>query len=120
MIRHPTIKAVINQCIGDVDSSSKDLVQMSSILVSDSVWVECSGEVEDVELTIHVVDVVIEVTTHHDRSIRILSHDIFDDIRHPLRSLLLEYLFTWFEVAIQHLHLTVTSRHSHPAEIGAE
>ena len=100
MIRHSTIKAIIDQRIGDVDSSSKDLVQVPTILVSDSVWVECLGEVEEVELTIHVFDVVVEVTTHHDRSIRILSHDIFDDIRHPLRSLLLVYLFSWFEVPV--------------------
>ena len=30
VIRHPIIKAVIDQCIGDVDSSSEDLVQVST------------------------------------------------------------------------------------------
>ena len=57
MIRHSTVKAVINQRIGDVDSSSEDLVKMSTILMGDGVRVECASEVEDVELAIHMVDV---------------------------------------------------------------
>ena len=100
MVRHSTIKAVINQRIGDVDSSSEDLVKMSPILMGDGVRIECASEVEDVELAIHVVDVVIEVTKYHDCSIRILPQDILDDIRHSLHSLLLIHLFTWFEVAV--------------------
>ena len=50
MIRHPTVKAVINQCVGDVDSSSEDLVQMPPILMGDSVGVEGTSEFEGVEL----------------------------------------------------------------------
>ena len=100
VIRHSTIKAVIDQRIGDVDSSSEDLVKMSPILMCYGAWVESASEVEEVELGVHMVDVVVEVTTHHDCSIRILSQDIFDDIHHSLRSLLLVYLFSWFEVAV--------------------
>ena len=59
MIRHPTVKAVINQCVGDVDSSSEDLVQMSTQLVGDGVRVECTGEIEEVEFAIEVGDVVV-------------------------------------------------------------
>ena len=100
MIRHFIVKAVINQRIGDVDSSNEDLVKMSPILMADGVRIECASEVEDVEIAIHMVDVVVEVTTHHDCSIRILPQDILDDIRQSLHSLLLIHLFTWFEVAV--------------------
>ncbi len=55
MIRHSTVKAVVDKRIGDFDSSSKDLLQMPPMIMSDSVRVECTGEVEEV----HVVDVVI-------------------------------------------------------------
>jgi hypothetical protein len=120
VIRHPTIKAIIDQCVGNVDSSSEDLVQMSTQLVDDGVRVECTGEIEEVEFAIEVVDVVVKVTTYHNRSIRILPQDVFDDVCHPHCSFLLELLFPWFEVAVQHLHLTVTSLHSHPTEVGAE
>jgi hypothetical protein len=47
-----------------------------------------------------VVDVIVEVTTYHDVSIGILLDDILDDISHSLRSILLELLVTWFEVAV--------------------
>ena len=100
MIRHFPIKPVIDQRIGDVDSSNEDLVKMSPILMGDGVRIECASEVEDVELAIHVVNVVVKVTTYHDCSIRILPQDILDDIRHSLHSLLLIHLFTWFEVAV--------------------
>jgi hypothetical protein len=63
-------------------------------------WVESASEVEEVELGVQMVDVVVEVTTHHDCSIRILPQDILDDIHHSLRSLLLKHLFSWFEVAV--------------------
>ena len=82
MIRHPNIKAIIDQCIGNVDSSSEDLVQMSTQLVGDGVRVECTGEIEEVEFAIEVGDVVVKVTTYHDCSIRILLQDVFDDICH--------------------------------------
>ena len=120
MIRHPIIKAIIDQRIGNVDSSSEDLVQVSTQLVGGGVRVECTGEIEEVEFAIEVVDVVVKVTTYHNRSIRILPQDVFDDVCHPHRSFLLELLFPWFEVAIPHLHLTFTGLHSHPTKVGAE
>ena len=100
MIHRSTVKAVINQRIGDLDSSSEDLVKMSPILMGYGTWVESASEVEEVELGVQMVDVVVEVTTHHDCNIRILPQDILDDIHHSLRSLLLVHLFSWFEVAV--------------------
>jgi hypothetical protein len=68
--------------------------------VGGGVGVECMGEVEEVEFAIEVVDVIVKVTNYHNRSIRILPQDVFDDVCHPHRSFLLGLLFPWFEVAI--------------------
>ena len=58
-----------------------------------------------VECPIHVVDVIVEVTTHNDSSIGVLTNDISDDISDSLCSLLLEFFFPRFEVAVKYLHL---------------
>ena len=100
VIRHSTVKAVINQRIGDVDSSSEDLVQMPPILIGDDAGVEGTSEFKGVELSIHVVDVVVEITTHNDRSISILLDDILDDISHSFCPLHMECFLPRFEVAI--------------------
>jgi hypothetical protein len=86
VIRHPTIKAII------------DLVQMSIQNVSDGVMIKCKGEVKEVEFEIEVMDVVVKVTTYHNCSIRILPQDVFDDVCHPQRSFLLELLLPWFKL----------------------
>jgi hypothetical protein len=117
VIRHPTIKAVIDQCIGNVDSSSEDLVQVSTQSMGDGVWVHCMGETEEVQLSVHVRDVVVEVTTHHNSRVHILLDDILDDISHSVCSLLLELLLTRFKVAVEYLNLVPTCRHPRPAEV---
>ena len=120
MVCHSTIKADIHQSIGNVDSSGEDLVQVSTQLVGNSALVHGMGEVKLVELPIHVVDVVVKISTHHDRSFGILLDDILDDISDPLRSLLLELFLSRLEVAIKDLHLMLSSRQPYPAEISAQ
>ena len=53
-----------------------------------------------VECPIHVVDVIVEVTTHNDSSIGVLTNDILDDFSNSFCSFLLELLLPRFEVAI--------------------
>jgi hypothetical protein len=115
VIRHPTIKAVIDQCIGNVDSSSEDLVQVSTQSMGDSVWIHCIGETEEVQLSVHVGDVVVKVTTHHNSRVHILLDDILDDISHSVCSILLELLLTRFKVAVEYLNLVLPCCHSIPA-----
>ena len=100
MIRYSVVKAIIHHCISDVNASGEDLVQMSSHLMGGCVSVICGSEIEEVHFAVHVVDVIVKVTTHDDRGICILLHDILDDIGHSLRSLRFEWLIPWFEVAI--------------------
>jgi hypothetical protein len=117
VIRHPTIKAVIDQCIGDVDSSSEDLVQVSTQSMGDGVWIHCIGETEEVQLTVHVGEVVVKVTTYHNNRVHILFDDILDDISHSVCSLLLELLLTRFKVAVEYLNLILPCCHPRPAEV---
>ena len=117
MVSHRLVKAVIHQCIGDISSSGEDLIQMSNKLVGDSVRVEGMSEAEEKDLTVHVVDVIVEISTNDHHCSRILLDDILDDICQPLRSLHLELLFARFEVAVQYLHLISPSCQPHPAEV---
>ena len=51
------------------------------------------------KLVLHEWQVVVEVTTNNDSRQLVLSDDITDDIRYPLRSLLLIGLLSSFEIA---------------------
>ena len=53
---------------------------MTSQLVSNTSRIKSMLKVMVVECPIHVVDVIIEVTTHNDSSIGVLTNDILDDI----------------------------------------
>ena len=100
MIRHSAIKALIHHSICDVNASDEDLVQMSTHSMGGCVLVICQSEIEEVHFAIHVVDVIVKVTTHDDRGICILFNDIFYDICHSVRPLRFERFIPWFEVAI--------------------
>ena len=117
VVSHLLVKAVIHQCIGDISPSGEDLIQMSTQLVGDSVSFESMSKSEEVEFTVHVVDVIVEISTDDHQCSTILLNDILDDICHPLRSLNLELLFTRFEVAVQYLHLMSPSCQPHPVEV---
>ena len=90
------IKAIVNHCVSDLNTSGKDLIQMSTHFMGNSVRVQCALKAKEMQLLVHVVDVVVKVTTYHNVGIGIL----LDDISHSLRSILLELLVTWFEVAV--------------------
>ena len=120
MIFHPTIEAIIDHGIGNVDSSSEDLVQVSTQLVGNSALVNSVFKLQEVQLSIDVVDVIVKVTTYDDSSISVLLDDILDDISYSLCSLCFERFVPRFEVAIQYLHLLLPSCHPRPAEIGSQ
>ena len=73
---------------------------MTSQLVSCTSRIESMLKVMVVECPIHVVDVIIEVTTHNDSSIGVLTYDILDDISDSFCSFLLELFLPRLEVAI--------------------
>ena len=120
MIRHPTVEAIIDQRIGNVNSSSEDLVQVSTQLMGDSALVNSVLKLQGVQLSVDVVDVIVEITTHDDSSISVLLDDILDDISDSFCSLGFERFVPRFEVAVQYLHLLFPSCHPRPAEIGSQ
>ena len=71
------------------------------------------------KLSIHVVDVIVEITTHDNSSISILFEDVFDNVCHPLSPLLLELLISRFEIAVENLNLVPSCRQPHPTEVSA-
>ena len=120
MICHPTVEAIIDQRIGNVNPSSEDLVQVSTQLVGDSALVNSVLKLQDVQLSVDVVDVIVEVTTYDDSSISVLLDDILDDISDSFCSLGFERFVSRFEVAVQYLHLLLSSCHPRPTEIGSQ
>ena len=120
MICHSTVKAIIDQCVGNVNPSSEDLVQVSTQPVGNSALVNSVLELQEVQLSVDVVDVIVEITTHDDSGITILLDDILDDISHSFRSLRFERFAPRFEVTIQYLYLLLPSCHPRPAEIGSQ
>ena len=118
MIRHSTVKAIIHHCISYVDASGEDLVQTSTHLMCASVLIKCQSEVQKMQFAVHLVDVIVEVTTHNNGSICILLNDILDDILHSLRSLSFEWSIPWCNVSIKYLYLMFISYQEKPLEIG--
>ena len=94
------IKAIVNHCVSDLNTSGKDLIQMSTHFMSNCVRVQCALKAKEMQLLVHVVDVVVKVTTYHNVGIGILLYDILDDISHSLRSIFLELLITRLEVTV--------------------
>lgn len=100
MICDIMIKAIVNHCVSDLNTSGEDLIQMSTHFMVNSVRVQCALKAKGMQLLVHVVDVVVKIPTYHDVSIGILFDDILDDISHSLRSILLELLITRLEVTV--------------------
>ena len=100
VVSHFPVKAVIHQCVGDLSPSNEDLIQMPTQLVGDGAGVDSTSEVEEVELTVEIGDVIVKVPTYYHYCSSILLDDILDDIDHPLCSLHFKVLLPWFEVAV--------------------
>jgi hypothetical protein len=81
VIDHPTIKVIIDQCIGNVDFCSED--QISKKLVGDGLGIEFRSELEEGKFAILYVNVLVKFTIYHDPSIRILPQDVFDYVCYP-------------------------------------
>jgi hypothetical protein len=74
---------------------------MTTHYMGDSFGIKSTSEVKAVQFTAYVTDVIVEITTYHDCSFRVLLDDIHDDIGHSLCSVRFELFFSRFEVAIQ-------------------
>ena len=95
---------------------SEHLVEVATKAVSLSAGLYRGVELEWPQLLDDEVHVVVEVTTHDYRSIRILPHDISDDIGDSLRSLTEVLLFTWLKVAVQNLDIGAAHLYLGPAQ----
>ena len=117
MIGDLVIKTIIHHCVGDVHSLGEDLVQVAPQFVGDGSWVHCAFKSHAMHLLVHVVYVVVEISTDHHCRICILLDDISHDICHTLCSVFLELLLTWFQIAVDYLHFVSPSCQPHPTEV---
>jgi hypothetical protein len=116
-IRHSSIKAIIDKGDGNVNSSSEDLIQVSTKFMGDGVWFHCICETKEMQLTIHTGDVIVKVILHHDSRVHILLDDILDDTSYPTCSLLLELPLSRFKIAVEYLSFVPPCCQSCLAEI---
>jgi hypothetical protein len=101
VVSDATIKSAVHQGIGYFHSPGEDLIEMTTQYMGDSSGFESTSEVKVMQFTVYVGDVIVEITTYHNCSFRVLLDDIFDDIGHSLCSVHFELFLSRFEVAIQ-------------------
>ena len=91
---------IIECCVDDLDVPREHLVKVATQTMGLGSLLKRSSEVVLRQLLDDGWHVVIEVTTEHYRSVRVLTNDILDDISYPLRSFLEVRLLSRFEVAV--------------------
>ena len=120
VIRHFVNIPIIEYGVDNLDVPCEHLVEVSPLTMGLGPLRKCSSEVVLRQLLDDGRHVVVKVTTEHDRSMGVLSDDIFNDISDPLRPLLEMLLFPWFEVAVEHLYVRAAQLILSPAEIRAQ
>ena len=63
---------------------------------------------------------VVEVTTDYDRSVRVLSNDIPDDVKDSFGSVLQVLLFSRVEIADENLNIRVAKLELSPTHVSPE
>jgi hypothetical protein len=94
----PVIVVTHNR-IPDSAVEHKYLVQLVAQQVSLFVISYSLFKVEHSKLLLHEWEVVVEVTTHNDSCMSVLSFNVINDLNYSLCSLMLVGLFTSFEIA---------------------
>ena len=107
----------ITQCdIPDFNVPSEHLVEVATLAMCLSAWVYRSGEVERPQLLNDVSHVVIKVTTHDYRSAGVLPNDVSDYLCHSYCPVFQVLLFSWLEIAVENLDVSVTELQLSPTE----
>ena len=71
-------------------------------------------------MSIYVVDVIVEITTHDDRSVRVLSDDIIDDVQDSFGPVLQVLLLPRVEIAVENLDIRVSELELGPTHVSPE
>ena len=99
MISDLPVIVVAQDGIADTRVEYKHLVKLVAQQVRWFVVCYSLFEVEHSKLLLHERQVVVEVTTHDDSRLSVLSSNVINDLYYSLCSLLLIGLFTSFEIA---------------------
>ena len=117
MVGHRVAVLLAQDDLPDFHVPHEHLVEVTALSMGFDTRVDCRCKVERRQLLDDVSHVVVEVTTDHDRSMRVLPDDVSRDFRYPFGSLLQVLLFPWLEVAVEDLDVLVTELHLGPTEV---
>ena len=88
--------------------ANEHLVEVAALAVGLSAGVDCRSETEVPQLLDDIRHVVIEVTTHDNRSAGVLSNDVPNDIHDPHCPFFEVLLVPWLQVTVEDLNIYVT------------
>ena len=91
----------------DFHVPSEHLVEVTSLSMGLSSLFHRSRELEGPQLLDDIRHVVVEVTTHDNRSGGILSDDVPNDVNVPLCPLFEVLLVSWLQVTVKNLEIYV-------------
>ena len=63
---------------------------------------------------------IVKVSTEDDRSVRVLSNDILDDVQDSFGSVLQVLLFSRVEIAVENLDISVPKLELSPTHVSPE
>ena len=93
---------------------------MSTLLVGLSARFECASEIQGPQFLNDISHVVVEVTTYDYRSVGVQSDNVSGDFNHPFSSLFQVLLFSWLQIAVENLNVSVAELQLGPTEIRAK
>ena len=91
----------------DFHVPSEHLVEVATLSMGLSSLLHRSRELEGPQLLDDIRHVVVEVTTHDNRSAGVLSDDVPDDIHDPHCPFFEVLLVSWLQITVENLNIYV-------------
>ena len=87
MIRDTLVILTASRSTFNLQVSNEYLVEVPTLLVSDSGLVKCGGKLEFQERSTYLRKLLVEIPTNHDLRLGILPYYVLGDLRDPGRPL---------------------------------
>jgi hypothetical protein len=107
VVGHFVTVAFAQHNLPDFHVPSEHLVEVASLSMGLSSLFHRSRELEGAQLLDDIRHVVIEVTTHDNRSAGVLSNDVPDDINDPHCPFFEVLLVSWLQITVENLNIYV-------------
>jgi hypothetical protein len=116
MVRDFVTVPITQDDFPDFHVPCEHLVEVATLAMCLSAWVHCRGEVERPQLLNDVSHVVVKISTYDYRSAGVLSDDVSDDLCHSYCPVFQVLLFSWLEIAVENLDVSVAELQLSPTE----